>query len=82
MTKYQIGDIVKLDENAEGYDLIVEETGITSECVGLIISYTKPGYTNGGKPIEYNGWYSVLFNGFEPFDFEDWEISPLCSNIK
>lgn len=75
--KLQPGDLVKLREDADEYELVVQETGITSDCVGLVLSYTKPGKTPDGKLIQYRDWYSVLFNGFEPFDFERSELEPL-----
>lgn len=76
--RYKIGELVTLNHRLEKrvFDLLVENTGLNSESIGIIISYSKSRSTVGGKRIQYNGWYNVLF-GDRIFDFEEWEIEEL-----
>jgi hypothetical protein len=74
MIKFQVGDLVRLDPNAEGYKLITDEL---KEEVGLVIKFVT-GHSTwavGGKPIVHRDWYEVLFSKTnEVYNFEEWEI--------
>ena len=76
--KYKVGDLVKLNDNAEDYDLIVSETDLTHEDVGLITNFVSGQVTHtvGGKPIVHRDWYDVMFHD-KTISLEEWEIEPL-----
>lgn len=78
MIKYKVGDLVRINQYNDGYELIVDETGLTHEDVGLITNFVSrhTTYTVGGKPIIHRDWYDVLFCDIT-YDFEEWELEPL-----
>jgi hypothetical protein len=76
--KYKVGDLVRLNSDAEDYEVIVKD--ITYEDVGLVTSLVSGQVTHtvGGKPIVHRDWYDVLFTGQEhTISLEEWEIEPL-----
>lgn len=75
--KYKVGDLVRLNKDAEDYEAIVKEVNITHEDVGLITSIVIGHITKtvGGKQIKHRDWYDVLFTGQEhTISLEEWEM--------
>lgn len=79
MAKYKVGDLVRINNDAEDYEVIVSETGLTHEDIGIITKFVTGHYTKtvGGKPIIHRDWYEVLFSTQQVLDFEEWEIESL-----
>lgn len=73
--KYKVGDLVKLNNDVEVYELIVEKTGLTHDDAGLIINFVsgKVTHTVGGKPIIHRDWYDVMFRDIT-ISLEEWEM--------
>lgn len=75
--KYKVGDLVRLNKDAEDYEAIVKEVNITYEDVGLIthIVISPISKINGIKQIKHRDWYDVLFTGLEyTISLEEWEM--------
>ena len=78
--KYKVGDLVRFNRDAEDYEVIVKEVGITYEDVGLVTNIVigHISKTIGGKEVKHRDWYDVLFTGQEhTISLEEWEIEPL-----
>lgn len=76
--KYKVGDLVRINNDAEGYELIESETGLTHEDVGLVTNFVSGQVTHtvGGKPIVHRDWYDVMFRDIT-ISLEEWEMKPV-----